>query len=58
MAAPALVTQEAPEMAAAIVYKKERVPGLETSHSLLILFIYRLRVISLFLYINPKLPRI
>ena len=41
MAAPALTIQEAPEMAAAVIPKKERVPTSVTAPVLLVLFSHR-----------------
>ena len=56
MAAPALATQEAPEMAAAVTHKKERLPTTSvTAPVLLVLFSYRQRFTSLSPLRNPKL---
>lgn len=55
MAAPALATREAPEMAAAVIHKKERLPTLETAPDLLVLFSHRRRFIFLSPLRNPKL---
>ena len=55
MAARALATQEASEMAAAMIHKKERLPTSEIAPDLLVLFSHRRRFTSPSPLRNPKL---